>query len=82
MPNKSGQTVTTSTVTTSEDYTQLTIPEAGYYSTNSKIQTLSSNVSSVSKIAKGDIILSSGDKKIELDFEPDYVGCVMWGNRI
>ncbi len=78
MPNKSGQTVTTSTVTTSEDYTQLTIPEAGYYSTNSKIQTLSSNVSSVSEIAKGDINFSSGDKKIKLDFKPDFVGCVMW----
>ncbi len=46
MTNYGSQTVTTSSVTTSGEYTQLTIPSNGYYDTNSKISTLSSNISS------------------------------------
>ncbi len=44
MPNKSNATVTASSVTTSGDYTQFTIPEAGYYDTNSKIKGLNSDL--------------------------------------
>ncbi len=44
MPNKSGQTVTTSTVTTNGDYTQLTIPQNGYYNTESKVQILNNSI--------------------------------------
>ena len=45
MKNNSGKTVTASSVTTNVDYTQFTIPEAGYYDTNSKIEGLNSNIS-------------------------------------
>ena len=54
MPNKSGQTVTASSVTTSGEYTQLTIPSNGYYDTNSKISTLSSNISNCNILWKNE----------------------------
>ncbi len=44
MKDKSGQTAEATTITKEGDYTLLTIPESGYYNTNSKIKTLSSKI--------------------------------------
>ena len=52
MPNKSGQTVTASSVSNDGTYTTLTIPNSGYYSTTSKIKTLNDNLNCDIKIKK------------------------------
>ena len=44
MKDYSGETVTASSVTRTETYTQLTIPQNGYYTSGSKVQTLNSNI--------------------------------------
>ncbi len=57
MPDKSNSTVIASSVTTSGDYTQLTIPEDGFYNKNSKIQILSTKIN---ELKKNDTIVLRG----------------------
>ncbi len=67
MPDKSNSTVTANSVTTDGDYTLITIPEAGYYSTKSKIKTLSSNIDASSFIAGAGFFIGLGPITAEYD---------------
>lgn len=68
MANKSGTTVTASAVTSDNDYTYLTVPSDGFYSSTSKIRTLNGNL--VAKITK--IGSYSGNKTIDISSIPNY----------
>jgi hypothetical protein len=53
MPNHSGETVTATKVSSSNSYTALTIPEKGYYDTDSKIRILSNSIVQLHHIGIG-----------------------------
>ncbi len=59
MPNKSGQTVTASSVNNDGQYTILTIPESGYYQNGSKIRVSNEQISTLA-ICKSKNLTNSG----------------------
>ena len=83
MENYAGQTVSATTVTESGENALITIPEAGYYDTNSKISVLTNNIASSNATQICHETFNSNTTKT-IQVPDDYTMCIVsvtaWNN--
>ena len=74
MENYAGQTVTASTITENGENAEITIPQAGYYGTDSKVSIPINEINSnFSKYTSGNYTGDGNQKVIDINFSPSFV---------